>query len=141
MKASFRPGLSFSFSYRVPEERTVPHVYPESELFQAMPRVFATAYLVGLVEWACIEAMQPHFEVGEQSVGTAIRINHTAATPPGFQVRVQGTVAEVEGRHAVFSVKVDDGVETISEGTHERFVIDRERFLKKVAEKASAAPS
>ena len=137
MKPSFRPGLSFSFSYRVPEERTVPHVYPESELFQAMPRVFATAYLVGLVEWACIEAMQPHFEVGEQSVGTAIRINHTAATAPGFEVRVQGTVAELEGRRAVFSVK-GDGVETISEGIHERFVIDRERFLNKVAQKASA---
>lgn len=138
MKPSFRPGLTSTFTYRVPLERTVPFVYPESALFQDMPQVFATAYLVGLIEWACIEAMQPHFEPGEQSVGTDIRINHSAATPPGFQVRVQVTVDRVEGRRVCLSVKADDGVETISEGTHERFVIDRERFRKKMEQKATA---
>jgi len=138
MKPSFVPGLSSTFTYRVPLERTVPYVYPESPLFQDMPQVFATAYLVGLIEWACIEAMQPHFEPGEQSVGTDIRINHTAATPPGLEVRVQVTVDRVEGRRVRFSVKADDGVEAISEGTHERFVIERARFRKKMEQKAAA---
>ncbi|HMK73755.1 MAG TPA: thioesterase family protein [Myxococcaceae bacterium] len=138
MKPSFQSGLTSTFRYRVPMERTVPYVYPESELFQGMPRVFATAYLVGLIEWACIEAMQPHFEPGEQSVGTDIRVNHTAATPPGFEVEVQVTVDRVEGRRAFFSVRAHDGVETISEGTHERVVIDAERFRKKMEQKAAA---
>jgi fluoroacetyl-CoA thioesterase len=138
VKPSLQPGLTSTFTYRVPVERTVPHVYPESALFQAMPRVFATAYLVGLIEWACIEAMQPHFGPGEQSVGTDIRIDHTAATPPGFEVRVQVTVERVEGRRVSFSVRAHDGAETISQGTHERFVIDRQRFVQKVEAKAAA---
>src|SRR5690606_28716342 len=54
MKPTLQPGLTFTFRYTVPPTRTVPHLYPESELFRAMPEVFATGYLVGLVEWACI---------------------------------------------------------------------------------------
>jgi fluoroacetyl-CoA thioesterase len=138
MKPSFQPGLTSTLRCRVPMERTVPYVYPESELFQGMPRVFATAYLVGLIEWACIEAMQPHFEPGEQSVGTDIRVSHTAATPPGFEVQVHVTVDRVEGRRVSFSVKAHDGVETISEGRHERVVIDGQRFQKKMEQKAAA---
>ena len=71
--ASLSAGLRFEFSYRVPEQKTVPYVYPESALFQAMPHVFATAYLVGLFEWACMEAMQPHLEPGEQSLGVDVQ--------------------------------------------------------------------
>jgi len=66
----------------------VPHVYPESVLFQVMQHVFATTYLVGLFECACLGAMQPHLEPGEQSVGVDIHITHTAATPPGSNVTV-----------------------------------------------------
>jgi len=139
MKASFSPGLTFEFSYRVPEHKTVPHVYPESPLFEAMPHVFATAYLVGLFEWACMEAMQPHLDPGEQSVGVDIRISHTAATPPGLTVKVQVLVEAVEGRKLTFRVSAHDGVESIGEGTHQRFVIQPERFLQKVAQKAATA--
>lgn len=139
MKPSLSPGLTLEFSYRVPEQKTVPHVYPESPLFQAMPHVFATAYLVGLFEWACMEAMQPHLEPGEQSVGVDIRISHTAATPPGLTVTVQVLLEAVEGRKLTFRVSAHDGVEAIGEGTHQRFVIQPERFLQKVAQKAVAA--
>ncbi|HEY0462885.1 MAG TPA: thioesterase family protein [Polyangiaceae bacterium] len=138
MKPSFTLGLSSEFSYRVPEQKTVPHVYPESPLFEAMPHVFATAYLVGLFEWACMEALQPHLEPGEQSVGVDIRISHTAATPPGFTVKVQVLVEAIEGRKLTFRVSAHDGVESIGEGTHQRVVIQSERFLQKVAQKAAA---
>gem|GEM_PF-208470 len=138
MKPSLCAGLTFEFSYQVPEQKTVPHVYPESPLFQAMPHVFATAYLVGLFEWACMEAMQPHLEPGEQSVGVDIRISHTAATPPGLTVTVQVALEAVEGRKLTFRVSAHDGVEAIGEGTHQRFVIQPERFLQKVAQKATA---
>jgi fluoroacetyl-CoA thioesterase len=136
MKSSLGPGTSFEFSYRVPEHKTVPHVYPESPLFQAMPHVFATAYLVGLFEWACMEAIQPHLEADEQSLGVDIRISHTAATPPGLLVTVQVVVEAVEGRKLSFRVSAHDGVDSIGEGTHQRVLIQPERFLQKVARKA-----
>jgi fluoroacetyl-CoA thioesterase len=139
MKPSFNQGSTFELSYRVPEQKTVPHVYPESPLFQAMPHVFATAYLVGLFEWACMEAMQPHLEPGEQSVGTDIRISHTAATPPGLTVKVQVLVEAIEGRKLSFRVSAHDGVESIGEGTHQRVLIQSQRFAEKVAQKAAKA--
>ncbi len=139
MKTTLRAGLSSEFSYRVPEEKTVPHVYPESDLFRAMPRVFATAYMVGLVEWACMEAMRPHLDPGEQSVGVDVRLSHSAATPPGLTVTVQVYVEKVEGRRIRFSAKAHDGVEPIGEGTHERFIIDPDRFEAKVKRKAASA--
>ncbi len=139
MKTSLAPGLTSTFRYRVPEDKTVPHVYPESPMFRDMPRVFATAYMVGLLEWACMEAMQPHLDPGEQSVGTGIWITHTAATPPGLTVTVEVKLLEVAGRKLSFALKAHDGVDPIGEGKHERFVIDGERFARKVKEKAAAA--
>jgi fluoroacetyl-CoA thioesterase len=139
MKTTLAPGLTFTFRYLVPEDKTVPYVFREAERFQDMPKVFATAYLVGLLEWACIEAIQPHLDPGEQSVGTAIAVTHTAATPPGLTVTVELTLERVEGRKLGFRVRAHDGIDPIGEGTHERFVIDRARFEKKLAEKVAAA--
>ena len=85
MKESLRPGLTFRFQFTVPESKTVPHLYPESQMFQEMPAVLATGYLVGLMEWACIEALRPHLDwPREQSIGTRVNFSHVAATPPGF---------------------------------------------------------
>lgn len=137
MKSTLRAGLAHQFRYRVPESKTVPHLYPESETFQAMPRVFATGFMVGLVEWACIDAIQPHLDAGEQSVGTDVRLTHSAATPPGFTVTVTVALDRVEGRKLSFSVSAHDGVDEICRGTHERFVIDPARFLRKLEEKAA----
>ena len=123
----------------MPYTKTVPHVYPESPRFREMPEVFATAFMVGLLEWACIEAMQPHLDPGEQSVGTGVWVTHTAATPPGFTVSFDVSVVKVEGRRITFSVRGHDGIDGICEGTHERVVIDRERFMRKVQEKAALA--
>jgi fluoroacetyl-CoA thioesterase len=138
MKPSLVPGIAHHFRYVVPADKTVPHVYPESPLFRDMPEVFATAYMVGLVEWACMEAMQPHLDAGEQSVGTGVWVTHTAATPPGLMVTVDVVVERVDGRRVMFQVRLHDGVEAVGEGTHERVVIDPARFGKKVGEKAAA---
>ena len=83
--------------------------------------------------------MLPHLDSGEQSVGTAIHLTHTAATPPGLTVTVEVIVERVEGQRVTFSVKADDGADTIGGGTHERLNIDRARFDKKVEQKRSAA--
>ncbi len=139
MKSSLAAGLAFTFRYTVPESKTVPHVFPESERFREMPPVFATAFMVGLLEWACIEAIQPHLDPGEQSVGTGIWVTHGAATPPGLTVTVDLTLTAVDGKRLTFAVRAHDGVDPIGEGKHERFVIDRERFMRKVAAKKAAA--
>jgi fluoroacetyl-CoA thioesterase len=137
MKDSLQAGLTFEFSFPIPENKTVPFLYPESPEFQVMPRVLATGFMVGLFEWACIRAVNPHIDWPlEQTVGTDIKLSHTAATPPGLTVTVKGTLDKVEGRKLTFSLAADDGVDPISAGTHERFVIDAARFNRKVADKA-----
>ncbi len=140
MKDTLRPGLTFEFKFRVPENKTVPCLYPESPEFQLMPKVLATGYLVGLLEWACLQAIIPHLDwPNEQSVGTLVNFTHSAATPPGLTVTVRGKLEKVEGRKLSFSVVADDGIDKISEGTHERFVIDAAKFNSKLAEKAGRA--
>ena len=140
MKDTLKPGLTHRFQFRIPPTKTVPHLYPESQMFREMPEVLATGYLVGLVEWACIEALRPHLDwPREQSVGTRIEFSHLAATPPGLTVTVDVRLDRVEGRKLSFTIFADDGVERISEGTHERFIIDSARFTAKVAEKARRA--
>jgi fluoroacetyl-CoA thioesterase len=137
MKDSLRSGLTFEFKFTVPENKTVPHLYPESSEFQAMPRVLATGFMVGLFEWACIQAINPHIDwPEEQTVGIHINLSHTAATPPGLTISVKGKLEEVEGRKLSFSLVADDGVDKISEGTHDRFVIHAAKFNAKMAEKA-----
>ena len=139
MKETLRPGLETVFRYRVPPEKTVPHMYEEAPDFQMMPAVFATGFLVALCEWACIELIKPHLDwPREQTLGTHIDLSHTAATPPGFTVEVRARLESVEGRKLVFSVAAHDGVDAIGAGRHERHVIAAERFEQKVASKAAA---
>ncbi|MEO5692963.1 MAG: thioesterase family protein [Usitatibacter sp.] len=136
MKETLRPGLEGTFRYRVPASKTVPRVFEEAPDFQMMPAVLATGYLVALVEWACIELVKPHLDwPGEQSLGTHVNVSHTAATPAGLQVEIRSRLTAVEGRKLSFAVSAHDGVDTISEGTHERHVIDAARFEKKIAAK------
>ena len=135
MKPTLAIGQLREFSYRVPEEKTVAHVFEGERLFVDMPPVFATAYMVGLIEWVCMQALEPHLEPGEQSVGTAINVTHTAATPVGLSVKVTVRVSGIQGRRVRFDVRAEDDAELIGEGTHERFVIVRERFLEGVAKK------
>ena len=94
-----------------------------------MPVVFATGFLVGLLEWACIKAINPHLDwPQEQTVGTHIDVSHEAATPPGLEVTATAELIEVEGRRLVFVVGAHDGIDLISKGRHERFVTNKEKF-------------
>jgi fluoroacetyl-CoA thioesterase len=136
LKESLKPGIRFEHRFVVPSSKTVPALYPEAEEFVAMPEVFATGFLVGFLEWACIKCVNPHLDwPREQTVGTHIDVSHEAATPPGLEVTATVELVSVEGRKLVFSVEAHDGVEVISRGRHERFVIDRERFDAKVGQK------
>lgn len=132
------PGLTHTFRYRVPEERTVPHLYPDIPGFQEMPAVLATGYLVGLVEWACAEALMPCVDwPRELSVGTRLELSHEAATPPGMEVTVDVELVEVEGRRLRFRIHAEDEADVICRGHHERFLVDADRFQQALAEKTA----
>ena len=140
MKDTLQPGLARTFRYRIPPSKTVPRIYPEAPDFQIMPAVLATGYMVALCEWAAIELVKPHLDwPREMTLGTHVDLSHTAATPPGFTVEVAATLTAVEGRKLVFSIRAHDGVDMVSEGRHERHVIDAERFNQKIAAKLGRA--
>lgn len=139
MKETLQPGIKYEHKFVIPESKTVPALYPESEEFALMPVVLATGFLVGLLEWACIRAINPHLDwPQEQTLGTRIDVSHEAATPPGLEVTVVVELISVDGRRLIFNVEAHDGVELISTGRHERFIINNERFLAKVGKKQAA---
>jgi fluoroacetyl-CoA thioesterase len=140
MKESLKPGLKYSFTYTVPDEKTVPHLLPESEEFRAMPPVLATGFLVGLIEWACIRALSPHLDEGEGSLGVHIDVSHIAATPPGFTVTVDVECLAVRGPRVHFTVRIHDGVDLIGQGRHERYVLRWQHFIRRVEKKARLLP-
>jgi fluoroacetyl-CoA thioesterase len=111
LKPSLKPGLRYEHRFVVPASKTVPALYPAAEEFLAMPEVFATGFLVGFLEWACIKAINPHIDwPREQTVGTHINVSHTAATPPGMEVVASVELLSVEGKKLVFSVRAYDGL-------------------------------
>ena len=136
MKETLQSGMTFIHRYQIPTEKTVPYVFLESALFQAMPPVFATAFMVGLIEWACMEALRPHMEEGEISLGTNMCVSHLAATPPGMQVTVEVTLLEVDGAKTKWAIVARDEQDVIGEGTHERYSINGEKFKSIVAKKS-----
>ena len=141
MKSTLKPGIRTQHRFVVPSSKTVPALYPESPEFVAMPEVFATGFLVGFLEWACIKAINPHLDwPQEQTLGTHIDVSHEAATPPGLEVTATVELIEVDGRRLVFAVEAHDGVDLISRGRHERFVINREKFDAKIGAKKNIPP-
>ena len=133
---SLEPGLEYTHRYNVAADKTVPALYPEASEFTVMPEVFATGFMVGLMEWSCILAIKPYLDwPNEQSVGIGINVNHIAATPPGFEVTVKVKLVEVDGKKLSFTIEAHDGVDLISKGTHERFIIDKAKFDARLADK------
>lgn len=136
MSPDLKPGIRHTFSYTLPPNKTVPHLYPEFTEFGEMPDVFATGFLVGLMEATCQLAIKPYLDwPREQSVGTHVDFSHLAATPPGLTITVECEVTAVEGRKVRFRASAHDGIDLISEGTHERAVIDAARFNARLAGK------
>lgn len=136
MSPELRAGIGFEFDYVVPTDKTVPHLYAEFVEFRQMPDVLATGFLVGLIEHVCQLAIKPYLDwPREQSLGTQVSFSHLAATPPGFTIRVSCTVTKVDGRRVRFAARAHDGVDLISEGSHERVIIDAAKFSQRVARK------
>lgn len=94
--------------------------------------VFATPAMVALMENAAMNAVTPYLEAGQTTVGTEISTTHIKASALGATITATATLTAIEGRKLTFAVTAYDGDNIIGEGTHTRFIVDRERFLAKV---------
>jgi predicted thioesterase len=101
-----------------------------------LPQVFATPWMVTMMENAALNAIRDYLDPGESAVGTAVDIKHLAATPVGHQVTATAEVTKVDGRQVEFNVSARDQMEEIGSGTHERMVVDIARLNRKLASKA-----
>lgn len=97
--------------------------------------VYATPAMIALMEKCASECVAPYIEEGKSSVGTMLNIKHLSASPIGMQITCTATLTEVDGRRLVFSLEASDEKGPIGEGTHERFIIDIDRFMAKCQSK------
>jgi fluoroacetyl-CoA thioesterase len=129
---SLQAGLKHSQSVKVGPDLTVPAVTPHFAHFLDMPKVFATAFMVGFIEDTCVAALKPHFMPGQKSVGTHVDVSHIAATRVGRTVTCDVELVAVEGRKLRFKVACRDEKGPIGEGFHDRALIDVEKFLARL---------
>ena len=96
-------------------------------------RVFGTPWMIAMMENAAFNALAPYYEEGQSSVGTRLDISHDAATPEGMKVWAEAEITEIDRRRIVFKVTAFDEAGQIGTGTHERFLINTEKFLAKAS--------
>ena len=97
--------------------------------------VFATPFMVALMEEASQRSVASFLEEGQSTVGTKLSVSHDAATPLGMKVWAESLLTEIDGRRLVFEVRAFDECGPIGQGTHERFIIKQQRFLERVEAK------
>jgi fluoroacetyl-CoA thioesterase len=126
-----------NYDHLIGSERTITAVVEYSMTASAVGSggvdVLATPQMILLFEKAARDAVQAQLPPGETTVGTMVSVSHFAATPMGEEVRATARVTKVDGRRIVYSVSASDQHRQIGEGTHERYVIDLDRFMKKLA--------
>src|SRR5919201_4773571 len=127
--SALRPGLRGEASLTVGEEHTAPRVG------SGAVHVLATPVMINLIEAAALAAVERLLPAGYQSLGTLLSVRHIAATPVGMRVRAVATVQRVDGRTIYFTVEAHDERELISEGTHERVVVNVAKFDQRVQRK------
>lgn len=126
------PGLTYSQSVTVTQDMTPTHL-------RADPiRVLATPEMVRLIEQTAIQAVQSRLKEGQTTVGTRIDVAHLAATPEGMTATITVELTAVDRRRLTFRVEVRDEMEKVGEGTHERFIIDRDQRMPRLQAKLDA---
>src|SRR5436189_3557105 len=128
---ALRPGLRGEAFLTVGEEHTAPRVG------SGAIHVLATPVMINLIEAAALAAVEKLLPPGHQSLGTVLNVRHVAATPVGMRVTASATVERVEGRTIAFKVEARDERELIGDGTHERVVVNVEKFDQRVKRKLS----
>jgi fluoroacetyl-CoA thioesterase len=129
MRPSLQPGVSLTRRVPVEREKTIGFMGEEG-------RVYATPYLIGDIEYTCRNLILEHAEPNEDSVGMEVAIKHLAPTLPGSTVEIAATVTAVEGRKVTFAVTAKDEIDTITSGSHVRFVVDKAKTIERLKAKA-----
>ena len=124
-----QPGITHTVTTTVTQDKTA------SAVGSGGLDVFGTPAMIGLMEMCCLQAVQPLLNEGQGTVGTALNVRHLAATPLGLQVRCECELQQVEGKRLLFAVRAYDPAGLIGEGTHERFIVDNERFMQRTLQK------
>ncbi len=130
MKASLQPGLTLTRRVDIDRDRTIDFMGEEC-------RVYATPSLVHDIEHACRDLISEHADPGEDSVGTSISLDHSAATILGMWAEITVNVTAVDGRRVRFAVSATDPLEPICKGEHERFVVDIARTAERLMAKSA----
>ena len=128
MKASLKPGLSFTKEIAVDESRCIGFMGKEG-------MVYATPRMVSDVEYACRDYLLGHLDAGEDSVGAHVAIDHLGATPPGTGVTIEARIAKLDKRRVSFEFTVKDPLEEVGRGVHVRFVVDTAKSRERIAAK------
>ncbi len=123
-------GATGAQSLTVAAEHTAAH-WGSGSLY-----VLSTPHMVALMEGAAVSAVDSLLPDGYRTVGTHLDVRHLAATPMGQQVTARAELIEIDGRRLVFRVEAADRAGTIGEGTHERFIVEVERFLARAEARA-----
>jgi predicted thioesterase len=95
--------------------------------------------MVKLAEQAAVEALRPCLESGQISVGTHIDLRHVSPTPLGLRVEARAAIREVDGLRVLFDVEIRDGIDIVGSGCHERYVLELDRYLRRLEKKVEAA--
>ena len=133
LAAELKAGLSGTAEIVVGTRDTAPHVG------SGKIGVLATPVMVNLMEAAALQAVERYMPPGFQTVGTHLDVKHFAATPVGLRVTATAEVTRVEGRTIGFRVEVRDEREPIGGGTHQRVVVNVERFAARAQRKVRDA--
>ena len=126
---SLKLGLSAEIEITITETDTAAH------MGSGLVSVYATPALVALMENAAVRALEGHLPDGQTTVGGQIDVRHLAATPVGMKVRARAELLEAKGRKLTFKVQAWDEKESIGEATHIRYIVDEDKFMRKVKEK------
>ncbi len=116
-------------------EKTVTREMTAAALGSGGQEVLATPYMIAMMEGAALRSVKPYLAEGQDTVGTRVDVFHLAATPVGAAVRAESELTEIDRRRLIFSVRAFCGEELIGEGTHERFIIDVEKFMSRFGAK------
>jgi len=129
--SAIQPGLSGEAGLLVAEEHTAPRVG------SGKIHVLATPVMINVIEAAALAAIEHLLPPGHQSLGTVLNVRHIAATPVGMRVTARAEVTAVSGRTVTFRVEARDEKDLIGDGTHERVVVNVEKFDQRVQRKIS----
>ena len=113
------------------EEITVQHKDTAAVYGSGALEVFATPAMIALMEMTCLKSVKDKIGDSNTTVGTKVNISHLKASPVGNVVRCESKLIEIDRRRLVFEVKCYDGETLVGEGTHERFIVDSEKFMSK----------